>query len=218
MQGAWFVEVAELSVFAKRDIESLKSFISNPSDFTRFAFIRNDKTFKRQSVFVGTINPESNGYLMDTTGNRRFLPVKLNNICPEKVPEIRDQLFAEAYQMFLRGVPIHVSNDEMISIISGEQKSREFHDDWSTIILNYININRFDTSNMMTACEIYEKALKGEIKHYDQRTARRIANIMRRLGCGDPVHTTLNGIGGKYFDVSSLITKDTHTGITQWTE
>lgn len=37
MQGAWIIEVAELAVFKKRDIESLKTFITNQSDIMRLS-------------------------------------------------------------------------------------------------------------------------------------------------------------------------------------
>jgi hypothetical protein len=68
----------------------------------------------------------------------------------------------------------------------------------------------------MTACDIYQKALQGDIKNYDQRISRRVTNIMRRLGCDEPVHTTLNGIQGKYFDLSGLVQDDLHTGNVGW--
>jgi putative DNA primase/helicase len=216
MQGSWIIEVPELSVFAKRDIESLKAFISNPIDFTRFAFGRQDKAFPRQSVFVGTINPESNGYLMDPTGNRRFLPVKLGAINIELIESMRDQVFAEALLMYKSGVPVHVTNEELSKIVITEQYAREFHDDWSTIIYNYININRNDMSRFMTAGDIYNRALNGENVHYDQRIGRRIANLMKRMGCDDPQHTFVNGIQGKYFDVSKLWKTDAPIENLNW--
>ena len=221
MQGAWFIEVPELSVFAKRDIESLKAFISSPSDSARFAYGRNDRVYPRQSVFIGTINPESNGYLMDSTGNRRFMPVRLGNIQSELIELNRNQLFAEAMTLYKRRLPIYASTQQLVAMTTDQQKQREFHDDWQTVISNYLSSNRLDTSDLMTACEVYIKVFNGRVENYDQRISRRIANILRKLGCGEPKHTKVNGVQGKYFDVSRLLGNNsavTENGAEGWSE
>ena len=205
MQGGWFIEVPELAVFAKRDIESLKAFISNPVDMVRFAFGRTDGVYPRQSVFIGTINPEANGYLMDSTGNRRFMPVTLKTINIDKIKELRDQLFAEAMYLYREGFEVFIKTEEMNNFARAQQAQREYHDDWSTLISNYININRLDTGMKMTCLDVYTKILQGKAEQYDQRTGRRIANILRKLGCPEPIHTRVNDIQGKYFDMSILI-------------
>jgi putative DNA primase/helicase len=205
MKSAWILEVAELSVFAKRDIESLRAFISTPIDSGRFAYGRNDYVLPRQSVFIGTINPESNGYLMDTTGNRRFLPVKLNNINVRGIEDSRHQLFAEAYQMYLNRVPIHVDSAELKDCISSMQKAREFHDDWEPEIINWIDRNRLDSTHLFTAMDIYVRVFGGRIENYDGRVSRRIGNILRKVSGKEPHATTINGVRGKYYDLSSLM-------------
>jgi hypothetical protein len=214
MQGAWFIEVPELSVFAKRDIESLKAFISNPTDSARFAYGRNDRVYPRQSVFVGTINPEANGYLMDSTGNRRFLPIQLRNIKYDLIEKVVNQLFAETYLLYKQNVSIYISDKKMLNISMKHQTKREFHDDWGDQIVNWIRNNKLDVGTTMTTCDIYHKVLGGQIQHYDQRIGRRIGNILRKIGCGEPKLSKINGLVGKYFNISKLI-KNTNL---QWTE
>jgi len=94
IQGYWMVEVEELAVMRKSDVDSLKAFITRQTDKARFAYAKEAKTYHRQCVFVGTTNDDE--YLLDSTGNRRFLPVEVGVIDLAGVKVIRDQLWAEA--------------------------------------------------------------------------------------------------------------------------
>jgi predicted P-loop ATPase len=205
MQGAWIIEVAELAAFSKRDIDSLKAFVTVCVDSSRFAYARNDKKYPRQSVFVGTINPEDNGYLLDKTGNRRFLPVLVNNIDIKSIEKHRDQLFAEAVELYRSGVKIYIEDKMLNEKAEQEQSKREEQDDWAEIILNWVNAHRMDISTKMTTCDVYIRAIGGKPEQYDQRIARRIGNILRRLNCGKSELAKINGVVGKFYDLSSLL-------------
>ena len=76
IQGAWIVEMAELSGLKKAEVEAIKHYISKREDSFRPAYGRVVETYKRQCVFFGTTN--SQDFLHDPSGNRRFLPVDVN--------------------------------------------------------------------------------------------------------------------------------------------
>lgn len=213
MKSAWIIEVAELSVFAKRDIESLRAFLSNPVDSARFAYARNDVVIPRQSAFIGTINPDSNGYLMDATGNRRFLPVFLSKVDIEGLSQVRDQLFAEAVSMYRDKVPIHIDNKELDDLVLQNQKAREFHDDWSNLIINYVNITKSSRDFHMTANEVFVQAIGGENKNFNKAVSIRVGNILKKLGCEAAKSQSLNGIFGRYYNLANLQTKYIPDGI-----
>lgn len=73
IQGAWLIEIAELSGLRKAEIESVKHFISKSEDSFRPAYARTSEIYPRQCVFFGTTNDSE--FLRDPTGNRRFMPV-----------------------------------------------------------------------------------------------------------------------------------------------
>jgi len=75
LQGYWIMEIGELAGLKKAEVETLRSFLSRQNDIYRASFGKSATPHLRQCVFFGTTNAEK-GYLRDTTGNRRFWPVK----------------------------------------------------------------------------------------------------------------------------------------------
>ena len=74
LRGRWFVEAAELNGMRKGEVEHLKAFLSRSEDRARMSYDCLCTEVKRQCVIIGTTN--SSEYLRDSTGNRRFWPVK----------------------------------------------------------------------------------------------------------------------------------------------
>ena len=70
----WILEVAELAGMSRADEQAVKAFLSTQKDVFRPAYGRNVVTLPRRSIVVGTVN--SDNFLRDTTGNRRFWPVR----------------------------------------------------------------------------------------------------------------------------------------------
>lgn len=75
LRGKWFIELGELKALnkCKGGAESIKQFLSTQADTYRDSYARHSKDYKRKCVFVGTTNKAE--YLIDDTGNRRFLPI-----------------------------------------------------------------------------------------------------------------------------------------------
>jgi hypothetical protein len=105
MMKAWIVDLSELAGMASTSINALKSFLTIRSDTVRLAYARSASTIKRSSIFVGTTNDSQ--YLRDTTGNRRFLPVKIGAIDLDAVRKDKDQLWAEAVYRYYAGDAYH---------------------------------------------------------------------------------------------------------------
>lgn len=99
MTGAWIIEIDELSAFKKSDVRAIKSFMSATKDKVRLAYGRRAIEAPRQCVFIGSTNDEE--YLNDSTGGRRFWPVKCTQaINITDLQENIDQLWAEAVVLY----------------------------------------------------------------------------------------------------------------------
>lgn len=141
LQGAWLIEMGELSATRKADIESTKHFISKQEDRFRVAYGRHTEDFPRQCVFFGTTNDDS--FLNDRTGNRRFWPIAVDakrredswvNMTDSEI----DQTWAEAKHYYEDGLklflPKHLE-DEM----QATQAEHTAESPWFGIIEEYLN-------------------------------------------------------------------------------
>lgn len=123
LQGLWLYEVAELSHFSKADVDLIKAFITAKVDRYRPAYGRVVESFSRQCVLTGTTNNKK--YLKDRTGNRRFWPIPVTKVInTEFVIKFRDQLFAEAYQLYLANTQFTPSPEDEARLFVPMQESR----------------------------------------------------------------------------------------------
>lgn len=145
LQGAWLIEMAELSGLRKADIEAIKHFISKQEDMFRPAYARTPETYPRQCVFIATTNEST--FLRDPSGNRRFMPVDIHNIKlvdNEKLKSflndrnLIDQIWAEAVYLYRKGEPLYLSREaEKIATI--QQKLHSETDERRGLIEAYLN-------------------------------------------------------------------------------
>lgn len=141
IQGAWIIEMAELSAMRKSDIETTKHFISKQEDTFRPAYARTAETYRRQCVFVATTNELD--FLNDPSGNRRFNPVDVQKEFIKKdtfteLGPIVDQIWAEAVYLYNKGEKLYLS-DEAEFLAKGEQLKHSKIDDRTGIIEHYLD-------------------------------------------------------------------------------
>lgn len=75
--GRWIAELSEIEqTMNGATQEALKSFITSESDSFRSPYARDDETYSRRTSLIGTCN--SDRFLIDLTGSRRFWPIKVN--------------------------------------------------------------------------------------------------------------------------------------------
>lgn len=157
LRGKWLIEVAELSAFSRAESTKLKSFLTQQvEDFTP-KFGRNEVHEPRQCVFVGTTNKDT--YLRDETGGRRFWPVKCGDIDLDLLRADREQLFAEAVEMFRRGEPWYPDRDFWDEHIRPRQEQRYLGDSWEDLLAVWDGTDAARDSN---GRPIYETGEPGE--------------------------------------------------------
>jgi len=154
IQGVWIMEIGELSGFKKAESEAIKAFVSKREDSFRGAYKRNQETYKRQCVFVGTTNDY--GFLRDTTGNRRFWPITCRQVSGnadvrmfgqavdgnprEALTEQEiNQIWAEAVYYFRRGDKLKLS-EKAEKMARVEQARYREDDPREGVIQHYLNM------------------------------------------------------------------------------
>lgn len=192
MRGKWIIELPEMETHYRSETQAMKAFLSRSTDRVRPAYARVAKDFPRQCIFIGTVNPEADddiGYLKDTTGNRRYWPVKTGTINLAAICQIRDQLWAEAVHLYKNKIPIYLEDEAIIKRALAEQKERLGRDAWHNQVAHWLEHNeQASTEIVLTGQRIFTDCLGGKLSLYGGREQRRISNIMQELGWTKGVH------------------------------
>jgi len=184
MRGRWFIEIAEMEAIHRNEASSLKAFVSKQSDRYRPAYARLTVDFPRQSVFVGTINPDSDyTYLIDKTGNRRFWPIRTGMLDIEALRRDRDQLFAEARDRFQSGETLYMDTPELRSYAASETKMRTIGEVWTPTIERWL-LDEFGGAayQTVTVVEVFTQALSGIVRAMSNLDRIKISNALMDLG------------------------------------
>jgi predicted P-loop ATPase len=131
----WCHEFAELDAFGRADIARIKSFLSSQTDDFRPPYGKSNVRVERRCIFVGTVNDSE--YLRDPTGNRRFWPVRCGKIDIPALESDREQLMAEAREMFLSGERWWPEGAE-VEACEKAQSERTANDVWFPLIGTYV--------------------------------------------------------------------------------
>ena len=98
----WICELGEIGSTMRKDIDSLKAFLTKSTDEYRKSYGRAAIRYPRMVSFVGTVNDAE--FLIDATGNRRFATVPLaDDLKIDYEKQIKPfnalQMWAQVYNM-----------------------------------------------------------------------------------------------------------------------
>lgn len=143
LKGKIIIEFADLSGFPRDDRNRIKHMLASRVDTYRKSYGHSPGDYPRRSIFCATTNDEV--YLQDETGARRFWPLKTSSISLDYAREYRDQLFAEAMQIFNSGLP-HLDERRpdntkwwrVPESASEEQEDRREIHPWEAAIMEFV--------------------------------------------------------------------------------
>lgn len=189
VQACLIAEFGEGQVINRATAERLKQFITTRWDDIIPKYLMRKRRYSRHSIFAMTVNRTSE-YLLDDTGNARFLPVDCGDqhIDLAGLRAVVDLLWAEATAAYKAGEQWHPTVAEL-ALAETEQAKREKVDPWLTDVARYLSTctpeDRIDSSTILFA------ALHIPVKEMSPVVSRRLGAVMRKLGW----HGESNGKG-----------------------
>jgi predicted P-loop ATPase len=188
LMGPWLVEVAELSAFTRKEVESVKKFLSTQTDRYRMSYGRRAVDIPRRGCVAGTSNTDD--FLSDATGNRRFWPIDVRKLDVGAFVAEREQIFAEAVFEYRNGKPWYLEGEE-VALAIAEQERHTVIDTWEDPIRLFLdeppvlgptNPDAVAQKMETTHVEIARDCLQIPTERVSQGHSRRIAGILKRLG------------------------------------
>ena len=183
LQGKAVIEFSEGETLSRTEVKRMKGIITTTIDRYRPSYGRNSMDFPRRCIFMMTTNQSE--YLKDETGNRRWLPVKVERMADtEWLAENREHLFAEAYKrVIIDNETIYEFPEEETKI---QQAMRQVRDPNTDLILDwYSKLSQSDRETGVTVHQAYRDAICGGFvnKILDRGMEGALTNIFKNILC-----------------------------------
>lgn len=213
LQGYWILEIGELAGLKKAEVETLRSFLSRQNDIYRASFGRRATPHLRQCVFFGTTNAEK-GYLRDTTGNRRFWPVKTPGGGKKQSWQLSQeevlQIWAETL-VYVKGGETLFLHAELEKLAKDEQREAMESDEREGLVRDYLDMllpEDWDTMDLYERRAFVSGTEFGESRRTGVRKRTSVSNMeiwcecfgkdranLRRID-GSEITAIMAGLGG----------------------
>ena len=175
---AWLLELPEIdNYFNVKNIENFKNLITSRVDEVRYPYASLPSKLPRRFVMIGTTN--RNQFLVDSTGNRRFVPLEIGGgfqVPWERLRDERDSLWAAAVAAYRNHERYEFDSGEIAAIAEYIQEFGD-PDPWMDKVSSYIAIRQ-----EVTAAEVLTNALELDPRNQGRREARRVADVLQSMG------------------------------------
>ena len=172
IQGQWLVEIPDMAGFGRREHGQIISAITTRNDRYRDSYGRNAEDHPRTTIFAAT--SETDDYLHDPRGVRRYWPIRCSELNLEALAEVRPQLFAEAVSLFKSGAPWHAMPERETA---EEQAKRQDGHIWLERVGEYCRALR-----SVTVADIATFCIMKEAKDQTRNDEMGIAKCLKLLG------------------------------------
>lgn len=179
VRGKLICELGELRGLKTKESEAIKAWVTRTHEEWVPKYTEYTTTMARRCVFIGTTNEEE--FLIDQTGNRRWLPLTVQGVCDfDAVERDRDQIWAQAAVMFRE-------NGVMWRAVAGlsepHQTKHMVADEGFEAIIADVLESYFYARDKIPTIELADKLYeKHSIRISDRAVPRRIAEAMRLFG------------------------------------
>ena len=181
LQGKWCVEFSELETILRLDENEVKDWLSRKTD--EYRAYGNGAVIKkpRETVFIGTTNEQD--FLRDTAAtNRRYWPIEsTKRLDRDFLSELRDTIWSAAKALADSGELHYYEDENRVDLAEARQKYLR-SDDWEEPIFRELAGREFVTGTQIFIDAIIKDTKEAMLK-FDRRTALRVGQILKQLGC-----------------------------------
>lgn len=185
LRGKLVGELGELRGLAGRDAEEIKAWLSRTHEEWVPKFKEFATKFPRRLVFIGTTNKEE--FLVDPTGNRRWLPARvgLHGRCDtDAIKRDRDQLWAEALALWR---VLGVDWREAEALAEAEHANFMATDSWGESVARWMDEPGLDgekprTRKFLRIGEVLHGAIGLNPRDVKRRDEMRMGDLLRTMG------------------------------------
>ena len=175
---AWLIELPEIdNFFSVKNIENFKNLITTRTDETRLPYQSLPISLDRQFVLAGTSNRSE--FLVDSTGNRRFIPLEVGEGFEtpwRQLSEFRDRLWKRAVEEYQKGLRWEITSGEVAGM--AEYISQfTVTDPWELLVGKYV-----ETKEEVTTTEVLINGLSFSAQVVSTRDSKRVSAILTKLG------------------------------------
>ena len=190
-------DVDELDATTRRaDVSALKAFITKDKIVARKSYGRYEAHKLAIASFTGSVNPNGAGFLLDDTGNRRYLTIEVDSIDWKYTQIPINQLWAQAVALYHNGerpelLPVEASTRDSINT------NYEPQDIVEDMLRAYFNITP-GTDDFLSTLEIIDHlhAWGKPIAGTEKAQTMAIAKAAHKLGLGKPKQIVRGGPRG----------------------
>lgn len=183
------VEVAELANLRRDKLETVKSFLTRTVDTIRPKYAKNTEDRPRGCVFIGTTNVSQ--FLVDKTGNRRWLPVQCGLIEPpmslfdKNAPYYFEQVWAEAVQKWREMKPALTLPTEILDIAASRQEAASEDDTRAGVIEQWLDAQIQEAKKTLNPererCRVCARQIMVEVFNVDNPQRYEVSDISQLL-------------------------------------
>jgi predicted P-loop ATPase len=175
-------EVPEVDATTRRaEVAALKDFITREVITVRRAYAKYDMVKPACASLIGTINSDGSGFLRDTTGNRRFLTIRLARIDWGYTQLDVNQLWAQAVALFRAGEPwrLTASEREMRDAINREYQTQNYLE---VLFDKYFIVRPERVDEWLTAEQVMKELEEAGLKGSQNQNLKDLKVYLNKLG------------------------------------
>jgi predicted P-loop ATPase len=184
LRGKLVAELSELRGLAGKDAEAIRAWLTSKAEEWIPKYQEYATVYQRRFIVVGTTNTEE--FLADDTGERRWLPVRVGATDREAIRRDCEQLWAEGLVEYrARGVQWQDA-EVLAQQVHAEHKVR---DPWEPVIAAWLDQGPMDGAGgvprslaPVRLVDVLVSAVGLNVKEITRTQELRVARVLRHLG------------------------------------